>query len=103
MTVHLESASPTHDGKVNAAGTAVRPAADDRVTSKLGGINTSGTIADVIRQQPHWMSYLEHALLTATGDPALLSVPSDAFQLSVVWYGNLFAAKRMRTQHHRSS
>jgi len=40
--------------------------------------------------------YLEHALLTATSDPALLSVPSDAFQLRVVWYGNLFAAKHMR-------
>lgn len=49
------------------------------------------------------MLYLEHALLTATGDPALLSVPRDAFQLCVVWYGNLFAAKNMRTYSYRSS
>lgn len=49
------------------------------------------------------MRYLEHALLTATGDPALLSVPRDAFQLRVVWYGNLFAAKQMRVYSYRSS
>ena len=76
---------------------AVRPAADNRVISYLAGVNISGPIADVTRQQQHWMLYLEHALLTATGDPALLSVPRDAFQLRVVWYGNLFAAKKMRT------
>ena len=96
-TVHLESALPTKNGSVSAAVTAVRPAVDNRVTSYLAGVNISGSITDVTRQQQQWMLYLEHALLTATGDPALLSVPRDAFQLRVVWYGNLFAAKKMRT------
>jgi len=85
---------PTNNGSVSTAVTAVRPAADNRVTSYLAGVNISGTITDVTRQQQHWMLYLEHALLTATGDPALLSVPCDAFQLRVVWYGNLFAATK---------
>jgi len=102
-TLHLESASPTNNGSMSITLSAVRPAADNRVISYLAGVNISGPIADVTRQQQHWMLYLEHALLTATGDPALLSVPRDAFQLRVVWYGNLFTAKQVRIYSYRSS
>ena len=37
--------------------------------------------------------HLEHALVAAASNPGLLPIPSKAFQLGTVWYGDLFAAK----------
>lgn len=39
------------------------------------------------------MIYLEHALLAATSDPALLPIPGKALQLRIVGYSDLLAAK----------